>query len=258
MSRRVHIDQLRQLDPVMLNIVVQDAVRAPVTQLSGPTIADMVAFADAEFLPKALRGQFQDFANRMPRELSDLLHGVQIEEIIAEFEKVEPAMAPAALRAAVAKQAEVRANYRAKLSAIVERWATEEPAAVTAMEQQMVVHRVHKTASPEEPKRTKAAASPRVPGERAPAAPKLPRQAPVKFVDQDRHKWLSEQVLERLSEYLDQGLREDVLVTGLRHRARAQYPDLTPLEIVGVLKELAVSGRVRVSAGRWRRVIGSW
>jgi len=258
-SRRVHIDHLRQLDPVVLNITVQDAVRSPVTQLSGPTIAAMIAFADADFLPKALKGQFQDFANRVPRELADLPHGGPMEEILAELDKLEPEFVPAVLRTAAVKQAEQRPAYRSRWEALTEKWSAVEPTPITPVAPQMVVHRVHKTASPEEPKRRAASAAPRGSGSStSAAAPKVPRAAPVKFVDQDRHKWLSEQALERLSEYLEQGLREDVLVTGLRHRARAQYPDLTPLEIVGVLKELANSGRVRVSAGRWKRVIGRW
>ena len=104
-------------------------------------------------------------------------------------------------------------------------------------------------AAPKAPKARAAA------GEKAAGAPKATRAAPVKFVDQDRQKWIRDTVLERLDDYMEQGLREDVLIAGVKHRCRAHYPDITTPEVLSVMRDLGTAGRVKQSAGRWRRMM---
>ena len=64
---------------------------------------------------------------------------------------------------------------------------------------------------------------------------------------------LSELCLERLGQAHESGLKEAVLIAGVRHRARETYPNVNPHEVTGVLKTLKEQGRVRYSAGRWSR-----
>jgi hypothetical protein len=63
--------------------------------------------------------------------------------------------------------------------------------------------------------------------------------------------------LDRLGDVGDAGLAESVLVAGIRFRLKERFPAMPPQEVFGVLKELVTQGRVRQSAGRYRRS-GRW
>ena len=260
MTRRLHLDDLRHCDPVTLDIQVQEPLRRPIVQLSAATIADMVALSEIESLSRLLRQRLVAFTERMSREVVDLPNGEPVESFLTELGELAPERVPTAVREAVAHEAtrDSRADgVRAHASELVTRWSGTPPVAAAPGTSKPKIQRMTPIEAPEDkPKRTPAHMREEVPREPTPKA--APRVAPVKVVDEDRRKMLVELCLDRLTDYREQGLKEDVLVAGIRHRARTEYADVSPLEIVGVLKELQEVGRVRHSAGRWKRVVGSW
>jgi hypothetical protein len=83
-------------------------------------------------------------------------------------------------------------------------------------------------------------------GRDAPRRPSKPKITP------ERLEWIRNDVLARLADYPDQGLKQAMLVAGARHRA--PWNDLKDTEVVTVLKSLEAGNRVRNIAGRWLRV----
>lgn len=261
MSRRVQpIENLRNSDPVTLEILLGEALRRPLVQVHGATLADMIALADVEALPKALRQSLQAFANRMVLEIHDLPVGEPFEQFLAELESLEPALVPQRLRDGIAAEVEHRGELvRRRAEPVLARWREIPPDVITLGTGKPLIHRVKTHAAPDETRAKRTSLPAGVPrAVRAEAAPKATRAAPTKFVDEDRQQWLVQVLLERLADYLEQGLREDVLIAGVRHRARADYPDMTGAEVTAALRDLQTSGRVKHSAGRWRRVLGGW
>lgn len=252
MTRRVNIDNLRSVDPVTLDIVVQEPLRRPLVQLTLGTVADMCALSEVESLPKNLRKQLQTFTERMGPEIADLPDGEPFLLLLADFEALPPARIPVVLRNHFAPQLEQRHELKTRVQALLDSWSKEPSEVVVPGTGKPLIHRVKK-AEPPTAAAAKAAPKPRAPaGEKA---PKATRAAPVKFVDQDRQKWIRDTVLERLDDYMEQGLREDVLIAGVKHRGRAHYPDMTNPEVLGVMRDLGTAGRVKQSAGRWRRMM---
>jgi hypothetical protein len=261
LSRKVHLDTLRSCDPVTLEVTVAEPLRRPLVQLSGQTIADLIALKDVEALSKSLRRGFALFADRVIPELADLpLADLVI--LLDELEALEPSIIPVELRDALYVESEERDEVvRARMKALVDGWRLVPPAPIVLGKgKPPVIHRVrnHDADADQAARRRERRPIMGSGSERPPREAKIPREKPVKLVDVDRVNWLNEILLERLSDYLEQGLREDVLVAGVKHRARADYPDLTPVEILTALRELQDNNRVKHSAGRWRRVIGSW
>ncbi|MEL6346872.1 MAG: hypothetical protein AAFV53_27410, partial [Myxococcota bacterium] len=68
-------------------------------------------------------------------------------------------------------------------------------------------------------------------------------------VDDRRAEWIEEDVIDRLSNYGNRGLKESIIVAGSRHRA--SWEDLSEAEILAVLRRLKRESKVRYSAGRW-------
>lgn len=250
-TRRVHFDNLRSVDPETLDILIQDALRRPLVQLTTSTVADLCALSEVESLPKALRRALVAFAGRMGPEIADLPDGEPIVSLLGELEALPPARVPKVLRAHVAREIEARHELEGRIRALLDAWAKEEPEVVIPGSGKPVIHRVKVLEEPVHG--APAPKAPKAPGEKK---AKAPRATPVKLVDRDRNAWIRDMVLERLEDYHEQGLREDVLVAGVRHRGRTQYPDLTGVEVVGVLRDLQTAGRVKHSAGRWKRNLG--
>jgi hypothetical protein len=80
---------------------------------------------------------------------------------------------------------------------------------------------------------------------------KKPRKKAVKVVDPVREKFIRDLCLERLQGYLDKGLSETVLITGVTFMGRKTYSNLARPEIMNALKRLLDDGLARKSAGRW-------
>lgn len=259
MTRRLHLE-LRHADPVTLEILVSEPLRRPIGQLSAATVADMVALSEVELPNKALHKQLVAFTERMAREVADLPNGEPIESWLAELAAVDPARVPEPLRRAIAAEAQRDgrdAAVRVRAQQLLDGFAATPAAPVVLGSGKPSIQRMRtEPVIPEQLRRAPAGA--RAPREARERAPKPARPAPTRTIDIDRHNRIVELCLERLDDYREQGLKEDVLVAGVKHRARNEYPDLTPAEITGVLRELAATGRVKQSAGRWRRILGAW
>lgn len=252
---RVHIDTLRRSDPVTLDILLADPLRRPMAQLTTATVADMCALSEAPHVTEGQRRALVAFAIRMGREIADLPDGPPFAAFLTELEGLPSSQIPQALRVQVIANLDPRPEaVRARMSALFQRWEGEPADAIEAVSGKPVILKAKAAEPPEDaPSRVR---TPRSPSERAAKAPKAPRAAPVKLVDEDRVAWIKSTLMERLEEYVSQGLREDVLVAGIKHRGRANYPDLNPAEIVGVLHQLESKKKVSRSAGRWKLMLG--
>ena len=262
MSRLVKIPNVRTSDPVMLEINLQDPLRRPVSQISPETLADMIALAEVETLPKALLRSLTTFRTRVGNELSNLPE-VDMVEFADALAKLDAGRVCEGLRAQLSGEAERRdGKDAAALTALLESAADTEPAPITLG-----------TAAPRIVQGETPAYNPeRFPGKRAEPGVKAPRKprarkaagptsasdkatARVNRVDTSRDPqqdaWVKEAAMERLAGK-GNGLLETVLVAGLRHRAQSEFPSITPKEITAVLSLLKDEGMVHYSAGRWK------
>lgn len=73
-----------------------------------------------------------------------------------------------------------------------------------------------------------------------------------RLVDEDRANFLTKKILDRL-ERAETSLLETVLIATVKKAAEDKYPDVTPLEVRGLLQKLAAKGRARYSARKWSR-----
>lgn len=254
---RLHEADLRRADPLMLEIRLAEPLRRPIVQLSTPTLLDMVALAAVETLPKSLRRALLGFADRVANELADL-PPEQFGELVRDLESTPAAQVPEPVRAMFLREIELTAReaWRGRVLAMKEVWDTTPveipvPGTYKPVVLKAKVAPIGDDMAARRPAAPRAASAPR-----APAAPKAAR--PVRLVNEARQQRIVDVVLDRLADHPEGGLREDVLVAGTRHRVKDDYADVTPHEVVTILKGLADAGRVRHSAGRWMRVIGSW
>jgi hypothetical protein len=91
----------------------------------------------------------------------------------------------------------------------------------------------------------------RATGTKAKANAAAPKKVKPPEVDPERAEWIKQVAVERLGTKGDKGLLQVVLVAGVRHRAKEIYGDMTPREVLLVLKDLEKAGVVRHSAARW-------
>jgi hypothetical protein len=256
---RLHEADLRTTDPVTLEVRLAELLRRPITQLTVATVVDICALADVEALPRNFRQSLRLFADRIPQQVADLPNGEPIETFVAELATIPVERVPPSIRPMAAREAEHSSRsdaVRDQFRAVAEAWADAPVEPIVLGTQRPKVQNLAPMEAPAEPIRNRSAGAAREPKPRAPLAPKP--STPARPVDVDRRNRVIELVLERLQDYPETGLREDVLVAGVRHRARADYPDLTGAEINGILKELDAAKRVSQSAGRWKRRLGSW
>jgi len=249
MRRRVPLQKLRGSDPTLLEVQIQDLLGRPSGQLEPANLCDLFALAELEEPPRSIRSELEQFVKRCRQEIAEIPDGL-LPEFCDDYAAVEPARVPATLRALVLELSGRESRDGAGLSKLAEGWSAEEPQAFELGAGTVRVQRA--TAKPPAPARRagigKAEAKP------ARSSSKAPRRAAAKtVVDVDRRNWMVETVLERLATSQESGLGQAVLIAGIRHRAREQYPKLAPHEITAVLNELLKLGRVRKSAGRWFR-----
>lgn len=257
--------ELRGKDPTTLEVVVPDAISATLGQYSPATLADMMALAELEQAPKRLVKDLQNFARRIENEIADLPSGPGIIAFADGLAELPAARVPLRLRAAVAREAERPEKRtpadRARLRAALEGWGEQppEPFPLGGGRGPRVI-RTTETREPP-PKADERRRGPREAAERAPRGERpSPSPRPTRTVavaDPERVKWIERQVTERLEPYGDKGLKEVVLLAGVRHAARATYPDLQQPEITAAMQHLKAVGRIRYSAGRWS-LPGRW
>lgn len=272
MRRRLHIDNLRTSDPVTLEVLVGDALRRPLSQLDPRTVTDLMALSEVEALPRGLRNDIEKFSARMAREIRDLPDSGEagIPGLCEDLLALPAGRVPACLRQTLTEESEREGRAevsRKRLAGVLESVSETEPEEVGIGRIQAKIVRA---AAPPPPKVVRgkvrggrgepAARRTRASGEAAPkkAQPDNKLNLPGRtLVDEARQAWLSEQILERLGNS-NSGLKEIVLLAGLTHRARAEFPDLRKSEIKVVLEQMEANGLLSHSAGRWSRKLRGW
>jgi len=250
--QRIHIDKLRSADPRTLEILVQDAVRKPIAQISAATVCDLIALSEVADLPKSLARDLSSFSFRAGQEIADLPDGGPLQEFVEDLDAVHATRVPKALRSHVVREAtrdDREPIGRARVTALVSRWQGTEPEVVVLG---TVAPKIHRAPAVEHEEPIKAHEK----VVRARAAKPEPKPRPV--ADPDREKWLADAILARLARYREAGLAEAVLVAGLQAEGRASYPDLAPFEIKRVLESLATTGKVRRNVSRWAATMRNW
>lgn len=248
MRGRIHIDELRSTDPKTLEIVIQDALRKPIRQLTPETLADLVALSEVDALPKNLRRDLGVFAGRVGQEIADLPDGPVIKEFLGGLDELDAPRVPETIRDYIQRESEREARAEADrelATGLLEKWKEVEPDSVALPSTEPRIQRGEAVSEDAPKARSRSRSS----GSAKKAAP---------IDDIDRTRWISSACLERLTPYREAGLAEPVLVAGIRKEAEDAYPDLMPWEITKVLRTLQDNGQVRRSAGRWARVGRFW
>ena len=102
---------------------------------------------------------------------------------------------------------------------------------------------------PDERKRKRRGSAPTQDGTPRASRPKLPTKSAR---DPERAVWLRQQVIQRLSSYGSSGLKQAVLVAGCQRQA--PWDDVSPSEVLRVLRGLKDENKVKLSVGRWAMV----
>jgi len=237
-------EKLRGLDPSTLEVQLPGMVAHPLGLAPLLNVADLFALRELEAAPKGVARLVKGYRERVTRELSDLPNGAPFLSFVEKITTSDPGRFPSSFRAMVQQEAEREGRGTAEQAAVaglVEHWSGTEPQAFEIKEPpaRSKVERYSSKASGKTTKRT-----------RSPAA----RRVGIPAIDEDQLEFVSSVILERLAGKSESGLAERVLMAGVRHRARELYPNLSPHVVNTVLKELLKSGKVSVSAKRWKYV----
>jgi hypothetical protein len=253
--RRLPVQPLRGSDPTLLEIQLNDMVRRPLGQIAPVNIMDLVELAGTEGRPPSLDRALQAFVEGVGRQVADIPKGRSWDEYLDEIEELPGRCVPHRFREMLALET-TRDNRAAdRVRGLLERWSAEAPepfalglttARVTRSVEVPAPMRGDGTGAPRErkPRPPRASGTERKPTSRPPPRPKV-------IADIDRFTFVQEQLVERLARATEQGLAEAVLIAGVRHAAKESYPDLTPVEITGILRQMRDGHVVRYSAGRW-------
>lgn len=247
MRRRVPVQNIRGSDPTLLEVQLQDLLRRPMSQLAMINVLDLIALSETEGRPRSLERSLQLFVDRIAASMADLPAGPPWQDFLAEIDGIEPSRVPHRFREMLSREAqrEDRDRDRARVDALLASWAGQEPVPFELGKERA---RVLRAAPSETQTPTRAT---RTPTTRSRPAQPARRERLISDEDREKAAWISEVVIERVASAGERGLSEQVLLAGLRHRARDRYPNLSPSEIQAVLKNLRDAGRVRYSAGRW-------
>jgi hypothetical protein len=246
--RQIHIDNLRRTDPKTIEVLIQDAIRKPILQISPETLTDLVALSELESLPTPLRRDLGVFTGRVSQEIADLPDGQVIREFLEGLDEIDGERVPETIRSYILRESERDGRApegREQAQGLLTKWGAQDPESLELSSETPRIQQVEEAPRDEEPV----------------AAPhKAKRKKPKKrdTEDPEKAKWLSAAILEKLTLYRDAGLAEAVLIAGIRKDAEETYPALMPWEINKVLRTLQQAGQVRRTAGRWVRVGRFW
>jgi len=240
MSRRAEFQQLRGSDPTRLEIQVQDLLRRPVGQLAPANLMDLLALAEHPEPPAAIQGDLAKFVVRVKKEVSDLPSGGSWDTFVKEISVLAPEDVPAGFRSMIDEQKMRDDRDSGQIDGLLEKWSGTEPVPFSVGEKAPEIVKAKATRAPRKTTRKASAGA--------------GRARPSAITDEDRIRLVTDLCMERLANASDSGLKELVLVAGVRHRAKEQYPNVTPNEVTSILKTLKATGRVRYSAGRWSSV----
>jgi hypothetical protein len=254
----LRIDGLRKKDPLLLEIEIAAALDKALGQLEVPTWVDMAALAAADRLTPPLRKRLEAFGRRMSNEIADLPDGAVWDAFAADLARIPPGQVPDVIRDAIVREVsrgDRSAKTRASAHELALGWQ-DVPVDPVILAPRPTVRVQRAEDLPAPPPAARPAQRPTTGRSPTPRTPPPPR--PQRVDDIERHRWIREQVLGRLVERGGEGLQEAVLLAGIKHRARAEYPDLAPQEVLRALKELEREGRVAHSANRWRSTAPRW
>ena len=243
--KRAHVEGLRKSDPLTLSVLVQDLVRKPLVGLDLRTLSDLFALADEESLPPDLLRDLRKFREQMLREIADLPDGEKLQDWLKDLLSVAAARIHGTLRSGVLSRADdiaLRPQTMELLEKVESHFSTEQADGVEIVAKAVrVVQRGPNILSPEEKKKRRAAGQTR----RAPRVEKNP----------ERSQWIRADLLERLDNYGDRGLKQAMLLAGAKHRS--PWDDLSDTEIVAVLRDLEKAGKIKRTTNRWA-IKGRW
>ena len=220
---------LRTSDPATLLVLTQDALTLPLGQIEPGTLLDLLALSEfTTGLSADLMRDLSNFQTQMFREIDDLPDGVALATFVQEIAANDAADIPASLREHLAGLLE-------------DRRAPESMDALQELAQVLEGTIPIEVSLPEAATKT---------AETKAAAPVKKRtRVTASQVDPERAEWIEEDVLSRLKNYGNRGLKESIILAGARHRAA--WADLTGAEILAVMRRLKRESKVRYSAGRW-------
>ena len=256
MRRRIPLQKLRGSDPTLLEVQTQDLLTRPSGQLEPANLADLFALAEHENPPKSMRRALDAFVKRCCVEIGEIADS-QLDDFVKDFVAVEAARLPQSFRDLVVDLSQRDSRDPRKLTPLIEHFESGEPTPFELGQNTVKVQRASAANAPRSgTSRTRRSRSGGGSGgTRSSSSKPSPRKIDTSrpAMDIDKRNWLIEILMERLGEARESGLAEAVLVAGIRHRARSEYPRLMPFEITSVLSDLEKAGRVRKSAGRWSR-----
>lgn len=259
MNRSAPVVPLRGSDASLLLVQIPEMLRRPIGQVALVNTMDLMQLSITEGRPKGIDKQLQTFVGGIGRQVADIPRGRSWEMFVEDLEELEPSLVPHQFRELLRSESERRAEIRPRVEALLQRWQEVEPEAFEIGTRHVRIQKAEMQ-QPKGPSPEPSAA----PRERAPKSSRAggkseesgggrtstPRAKPI--LDAERHDYVIRQCVERLARCSsDRGLAETVLVAGVRHAGREMYPDLTPVEITTILKQLRDANRVRYSAGRW-------
>ena len=238
MRRRAPLQKLRGSDPVLIEVQIPDLLNRPSGQLEPVNLCDLFALSEIDERPKVIIARLEKFIERAKEEMIDLPDGPPMVAFIDELRDVEPELIPDRLRRhlKVLSQREGRENKE-----ILSLLASLEGIEPKRFELGTKVTRVQRAEVA-----TTAAKTSRATGKTA-----TRKIATTSVVDADKHEYVCQLVLDRIEASSNNNLGEAVLVAGVRHRGKTEYPDMLPQEINAALLDLLKKGLVRKSAGRW-------
>ena len=136
-----------------------------------------------------------------------------------------------------------------KLGGLVNRFDEAGPAVVEVMSAAVIeVERGRAQVAPDSRYHGKSAPF----AEKPPKAKRAPRKSlpKVKTEEQkEREAWIEADIIDNLTGYFGKGLKQPILIAGVRKRA--PWGDIKFPEVVSVLKSLKERQVVKFSAGRW-------
>lgn len=226
----------------MIQVLIPDVIRQHIDRIEPACVADLFALAEAK-LPGALGTDLAAWSARANREIRDLPAGQARATFVAEVSELPPEQVPASLRAAVLALPH-QPDIAGQIEELRGRWESVDPSPVNlpVSPPKAAVQKATVSHTPTTPTSTKAATATR--------APRVVK-TPASMVDPRRAEWIREDAVARLNsrEYVERGLKESILVAGIRHRS--PYKDLTDEEVKAELRRLERERKLKHTGERW-------
>jgi hypothetical protein len=246
----VKVANLRTMPASELEIYLADVLRKPLDQVAPETMADALALAEVDSLPKRLLQGLVAFSKQVAGEITDVPSGPPFLALLRELDALDGAHVPWSLRAMIRREGESldRDPEERKVAIVLsDKWdaVAFEPATPGSAPSAMPA--VKKLAGPmvidDDDQPAKATKS------------KGPSRRRMAVLEDARGEFVRDHALARLGGH-SEGLLEAVLVAGICHKAReSAFSDLQRHEVLAVLRALKEIGHVSNSAGRWKRTL---